>query len=82
MATSPLYAVPLSRRPPPDIRDWLQTIIFNLFFGAAMISCHVLQLMNLSLFHVHPSTLSIYNTLVDWHKDVSWASIFSVHVAN
>jgi hypothetical protein len=70
---SPLYGVPLDKRPPPDVRDYLQMILFNTFFGLSMIALHTLQLFNLALFRIHPSTRRIYNTIVDWHKDVRLA---------
>lgn len=67
---SDLYAVPLSKRPPPGLLDYLQMTVFNAFFMVAMLGLHVLQLYNLVL-RISPATLSLYNSLVAWHKDVS-----------
>lgn len=66
---SNLYAVPLSKRPPPGPLDYIHAVVFNTFFGLSMLALHVLQLVNL-IFHVHPATLSLYNSCVNWHKDV------------
>lgn len=68
--TSNLYAVPLSKRPPPGVLDYIHAAVFNTFFGLAMLSVHVLQLFNL-IFIISPSTSRIYNKCVNWHKDVS-----------
>lgn len=68
--TGNLYAVPLSKRPPPGLRDYLQVAVFNAFFLLGMLGLHMLQLANL-VFRISPATLSIYNSLVAWHKDVS-----------
>lgn len=65
-----LYAVPVTKRPPPGVRDYVRITIFNLFFGLSMLAVHTLQLFNLT-FRIVPATIPLYNKLVDWHKDVS-----------
>ena len=65
-----LYAVPLSKRPPPGPWDYIRIVVFNIFFGLSMLAIHTLQLFNL-VFRIFPATVSLYNSLVNWHKDVS-----------
>lgn len=67
---SDLYAVPLSKRPPPGLLDYGQMLAFNAFFMAAMLGLHILQLSSL-IFRIHPSTLGLYSSLRAWVKDVS-----------